>query len=196
MKIQVRQGVFETNSSSTHAVCLYGDMHIRGVVNKWEDMNYKIPYDKHTLYFGNSISFGWQNQHYHKTEEKADYLWQCIVDCNLVDKLKNRIISTLKKHNITAQFAPVEKRNYGTEEQPNIIDCFVDDNTGYVDHGYEAKDLVIAICFNEEYLLNYLFNNECYIATGNDNDGNLKYGKGNYAGDNGYRPLAIFFKWN
>lgn len=194
MKVQVRHGMFETNSSSTHAICLYADYNITGLINKWEDAEYKLPYKEHKLFFGNSIDFGWENKHYHTPEEKAAYLWECIVCCDLVDKLKNRIISVLKKYGVTAQFADTEKRNYGSDEHPNLHDVFVE-GSGYVDHGDEAAAAVTAICFNDEYLLNYLFNEDCYVATGNDNDGNLKYGK-KYSEDNGYHPLATFFKWN
>lgn len=59
MKRQIRKSVFETNSSSTHAIC----------ITKKKD-NYKIP--KHIDFeFG---EFGWEHDEYSDPETKLSYL--------------------------------------------------------------------------------------------------------------------------
>lgn len=59
MKRQIRKSVFETNSSSTHAIC----------ITKKKD-NYKIP--KHIDFeFG---EFGWEHDEYNDPETKLSYL--------------------------------------------------------------------------------------------------------------------------
>ena len=59
MKRQIRKSVFETNSSSTHAIC----------ITKKKD-NYKLP-DHIDFEFG---EFGWECKEYEDTYNKASYL--------------------------------------------------------------------------------------------------------------------------
>lgn len=67
MKRQIRKSVFETNSSSTHAIC----------ITKKKD-NYKIP--KHIDFeFG---EFGWMYEEYSDTHNKASYLITAIFSFN------------------------------------------------------------------------------------------------------------------
>lgn len=81
MKRQIRKSVFETNSSSTHAIC----------ITKKKD-NYKIP--KHIDFeFG---EFGWECDEYHDTRNKASYLITAIFSFNKSEVDENLV--RLKKY--------------------------------------------------------------------------------------------------
>jgi hypothetical protein len=62
--IQIRQGVFETNSSSTHAIsiCEYHS-------------NVELP---EVVKFESNQEFGWEFENYTDVYSKADYLWLAI----------------------------------------------------------------------------------------------------------------------
>ena len=59
MNRKIRQGVFETNSSSTHSICIVKTADIR------------IPASLH-LTMG---EFGWECENYNDSETKASYLY-------------------------------------------------------------------------------------------------------------------------
>lgn len=88
MKTQIRMGVFETNSSSTHAIC----------ITKKKD-NYKIP--KHIDFeFG---EFGWECDEYSDICNKASYLITAIFSFSKskVDEKLAQLKNILDSHNIT-----------------------------------------------------------------------------------------------
>jgi hypothetical protein len=145
MKIQIRKGCFETNSSSTHAICISRDN-----VNI-DDL------PKHITFTHGE--FGWEAEVYDGTWEKASYLYQAICDCcydnenELREKLEQleRLLAT---YGIECDFEPERKNVWGS---------------GYIDHGYETIDFVDAVLKDPDKLMRYLFN-DSIIITGNDND--------------------------
>ena len=70
-----------------------------------------------------------------------------------IDKIKQ----ILNKNNIAYTFAEPRKDRYGYDH-------------GYVDHGGELNEFISDVCNDEDRLLRYLFSNESFIITGNDND--------------------------
>lgn len=142
MKRQIRKGVFETNSSSTHAICISKDN-----INK-----NSLP-EHITFTHG---EFGWEFDTHSDTWTKASYLYQAICDCNdgneRQEKL-NKIIELLKKYDITCDFEPDKNTEWGD---------------GYIDHAGETYELVDALLCDEDKLIRYLFG-ESFIITGNDN---------------------------
>ena len=74
---------------------------------------------------------------------------------------------------------------------------FVDENgneskdRGYLDHGGEAKDLVDYVLSSPENTVKFIFDNRCFIDTGNDNKG--IYGDGKHRN---YGEAIIFEKGN
>lgn len=83
MKKQIRQGVFETNSSSTHSICIAKDTELI------------IPKELH-LEFG---EFGWECNTLNSLQEKASYLYTGLI----AEKRKedsDRIIELLKSKGI------------------------------------------------------------------------------------------------
>jgi hypothetical protein len=147
MKTQIRNGLFETNSSSVHSIV---------IGNNGEDIYKNLPA---TVEFTGG-EFGWKHEIYNDTNSKASYLYTSIVDCraeiDLEDALK-RIKEILAKWNIQANFEQLNKDNrfYGF--------CYVDHADGNIDF---IKELIT----NEELLMNYLFSNGSNIETGNDNE--------------------------
>lgn len=141
MRRQIRNGVFETNSSSTHAICI-----TKANVNKRDLPNHA------TFVHG---EFGWENEEYSDLWSKASYLYQAICCCydgdERQEKLDN-IVELLGKYNISCDF------------EPDKDDIW----SGYIDHGYGTVDFVDAVLKDGDKLLRYLFG-DSMVITGNDN---------------------------
>jgi len=146
MKRQIRRCVFETNSSSTHAIC---------ITKKDIDAS-SLP--KHITFTHGE--FGWEFDVHKDTWTKASYLYQAI--CSLYygdDEKKKEKLSTLetllKKHGVECEFEPDKDKKYGD---------------GYIDHGYgyDIAEFVDAVLTDGIKLAKYLFG-DSFIVTGNDN---------------------------
>ena len=150
-KIQVRRGLFETNSSSTHSIV---------IGNNGEDIYANLPEE---VYFGGG-EFGWEHEEYRDTQSKADYLYTVIVKLHLLEAIPY-ITETLKKWGINAKFQElVEKTSWGGNTYKDFS------NFCYVDHAYNAEGLVKEILKDEALLMNYLFSYGSFIETGNDEE--------------------------
>ena len=141
MKMQIRQGVFETNSSSIHAICISKD------------------HDVDKLDFPLSIEFvrdefGRWNDKLSDTHEKASYLYEAILGIykNNADEKLRHIENVLSKCGITCSF---EDSSYG----------YID----HVISG-DLKCWIEEMMNDDEMLLTYLFG-DAFIITGNDEDG-------------------------
>ena len=154
MKRQIRQSCFETNSSSTHAICIA------------TNSEYVFP-DSVDFKFG---EFGWEVDKLSSRSERADYLYTCLAYVGDLEKIKEYlsfISKTLHKHDIDVYFEDfrIEISDYDGE----IHTWISPKEYCYVDHGSEALDFVNAVCTDEWLLLDYLFSNDSFILTGNDN---------------------------
>lgn len=144
--IQIRNGVFETNSSSTHSICIS-----------------KKPVDADgchvDFHFG---EFGWENG----DADVADYLYTAIYeldpngDRGLLDKLKD----ILDAHGISYTF----EKSKLVHHEYDTLDWW-ENETGYIDHGYDTSEFVHAVLDNDDMLIRYLFS-DSHVYTGNDND--------------------------
>ena len=156
MKLQIRQGVFETNSSSTHAIsiCRYD----------------KQPIPK-SLYFGFG-AFGWENEVYDDYESKAAYLWTAVCghyiyedDRPKIEEIKEKLTKILNDYGVESiQFANGEyvDNSWGDSRYLKF--------DGYIDHGWELIKWVENMLEDPDLLIGYLFNTESFVNTGNDND--------------------------
>ena len=138
--IKVRRGVFETNSSSTHSICITKS-----------DLNINFP-ESITFSVGD---FGWEEDKLFDHYEKASYLYtaiMCLYDKKEQQKFIDFIVKTLDKNNIDYRFVPIGSEYYG------------------IDHCSELREVVELICHSEKRLLRYLFSEESFILTGNDNN--------------------------
>lgn len=138
----VRRGVFETNSSSTHAVC----------VTKNNILDQKLP---KTLKFDLG-DFGWEVEKYKETNDKARYLYTAIAINDKNDLLEN-ITKHLEANNVLCKF---QKPKYDGGYLAN----------GCIDHnGDDLIEFIEAVCSDEKTLMRYLFSSESFVVTGNDN---------------------------
>jgi hypothetical protein len=153
MKRQIRQSCFETNSSSTHAICIA------------TDTLYNIP---KTVSFGFG-DFGWRFDKLTSRQERANYLYTCLGYCNFSELKKyiEFISNTLYKNGV--KDIDFESFKLGIYYWNNKTEIYFEPNDGYVDHGNETKEFVDAVCSNEKMLLDYLFSDKSFILTGNDN---------------------------
>ncbi len=144
MKRQIRRGIFETNSSSTHAICItQKDVDIRGLPTHI------------TFTHGD---FGWAFDIHKDTRTKASYLYQAICDLyykdnEAKDEKINTIASLLREYNIECEFEPDEDKEYGD---------------GYIDHVDETVDFVNTVLSDSDELIRYLFG-DSFLVIGNDN---------------------------
>ena len=138
MSIKIRSSVFETNSSSVHAMII-----TKGETN---------PSDN-AVNFGFG-EYGWEEREYHDVCDKANYFYTAAYDIYGED-IKYRIENVLSKYGIKCRFA-----------SPSIGRLFEE---CYVDHSYDAKDFVDAMLDNPDMFVRFLFNEDSFIHTGNDN---------------------------
>ena len=144
MKRQIRKNTFETNSSSTHAICIT-----------------KVDVDKSSL--PNHVTFthgefGLEVDEHSDLWSKASYLYQAICDCcydkeDDKEEMLNRIADVLNEYGISCNFEPDKDKKWGD---------------GYIDNGYETIDFVKAVLEDSDKLIRYLFG-DSFVVTGNDN---------------------------
>lgn len=144
--LQIRNGVFETNSSSTHSICI-GRRNI-----DWKNSLPKELIFKHEEY-------GWEEKIYYDTQNKANYLYQAICDIFSKperNKLTDHIAKVLLKYDVFAEFEADRSNEFGLKY-------------GDIDHPYDLIEFIQSVCKSEKKLLRYLFSDESFVMTGNDN---------------------------
>lgn len=151
MKRQIRRGVFETNSSSTHAICITKSEYRH---NSFSHIDFEIG------------EFGWENDEYDSLYKKASYLITAILsfDKDEADENLQKLKDILDSNNIeyTLPELKVDSWEYGGKTR------YYYDIDGYIDHSGETKDFVNDVLSDSDKLFRYLFGNSV-IITGNDN---------------------------
>ena len=140
MKRQIRCSVFETNSSSTHSIAI----------------SKKPVVPNRTVHFGIG-EFGWAND----VVSIEDYLYTAILIQDNAEELLEKLKDILVKRSITYVF----------EEPRYVTFTWCDDKflaNGYIDHGNETIDFILAVLNDEDLLMRCLFGDSC-VYTGNDN---------------------------
>lgn len=152
MKRIIRSNMFETNSSSTHAICICTDT---SLLKELKHPAY--------LYFGIG-THGWEFESLSSPKEKANYLYTGILDCyggnceDKIEKLKDMLLS----FGCTPEFEEPKWSKYGDEVSLSF-DC------GYVDHATVLRPFIEKILDSPDLLYSYLFSDYSYILKGNDN---------------------------
>ena len=152
MKKTIRNGIFETNSSSVHVIAISKE---------------KPKVLPSSIIFGHG-EFGWEFDSYSDSYSKADYFNEAIhaVYSNYKDveqgkerikAVQDRVIADLAEKGIEAVFEPDQYYNQWGYE------------SGYIDHGRELKNWVNDLLGDTDKLINYLFSSDSYVETGNDN---------------------------
>jgi len=143
--IQIRKHVFETNSSSTHSIC----------VTKKNIGKIKLP---EKIMFSPG-EFGWEEAILNMTEEKASYFYQAILSTKEekdIETIINNIYCELNKYGIDSEFEPQTLDKYGFP-------------TGYIDHPYDLSEWINDMLNSTKKLVKFLCSEESFIITGNDN---------------------------
>lgn len=181
MKLTIRKSVFETNSSSTHAICIAK----KNIENYPESLTFKIGH------------FGWEKAYYCFPEEKASYLYSALAEYylyddgagkkNFVNKIEE-INKILNKKGIDCTFEHLDDLYKDGYEALWRFD-------GGIDHVYELADFIEDVTNTESKLLRYLFSYDSIVITGNDN------GENTYVDEhtvNSYvnNPVEVYYKGN
>lgn len=146
MKMSIRKGTWETNSSSTHAM----------VIKKETPLN--LPKEIHF----NLGEFGWETEKYNDTYAKASYLYTALYELFEDDPMEfakhmKKIEEVLKENNIEVVWQKIDPNGYY-----------------YIDHGYNLAEFVEELLANKQLLLSWLFNADSILVTSNDN-GDYEY---------------------
>lgn len=172
MKVQIRRGVFETNSSSTHSISI--DTSERFI---------KIP---KKLVF-KAGEYGWEFHRYSSAEDKASYLFTGIIDAyqkEEAEKYLDIIKEWLEEEGVEEiEFPEITYSEEGWSSKVNGSDYF------YVDHASELLDFLEWIFQTKDHLIRFLFSPRSFIATGNDNSDEELDDEVNY-------DVERFEKWN
>lgn len=152
MKIQVRRGTFETNSSSTHAICITKSEYRH---NSFSHIDFEIG------------EFGWENDEYDSLYNKASYLITAILsfDKDEADENLQKLKDILDSNNIEYTFPELKVDSWEHEGKKR----YYYDINGYIDHSGETKEFVEAVLSDSDRLFRFLFG-DSFIITGNDND--------------------------
>ncbi len=149
MKRQIRYGVYETNSSSTHAICIAKD-------------GYKL--EKHIDFHVGE--YGWEFEEYEDTDSKASYLFTAILffEKEYADEKMSQLKNILDDNNITYTFPELQTKSYQNDGKNE----YYYDIDGYIDHCGELKPLLDDLLSDSDKLFRFLFG-ESLLITGNDN---------------------------
>lgn len=143
--IKIRKGMFETNSSSTHTIIV----------------------TDHKTEPGNLVDFaigefGWEFRRLDTIDKKASYLYT--MACDMLDRdVYQDLYEILTKYGVECSCSvPAKFTKYSGGE-------YLDN--GYVDHASDgdAKEFVERMLNHEHALIKYLFSDESFVVTGNDN---------------------------
>jgi hypothetical protein len=151
MKKQIRISVFETNSSSTHSICI-SKKPVN--INTERVIGFKIG------------DYGWEND----CVDIKDYLYTAIMSFNDRDELLKKMTDILDKNNIKYYLgkAEIHKSEYNGY-------TYLDN--GYIDHYDDTREFVDTALNDEAMLVRLLFGDSC-VYTGNDNQDDVPDGCG------------------
>lgn len=169
--INIRKGLFETNSSSTHAICIGKDNHDLEIPS---ELTFKVG------------EFGWENAIHDDVLTLASYLYTALTewfDKKALTKHVNHIYTLLGHNGCKATFIEPNVDKWGFAE-------------GYIDHSEELGDFLNRVLSSDKALLRYLFSPDSFIVTGNDNgDWYFDY-MDDFKRYKHSKNVEIFEKWN
>jgi len=151
----IRNGVFETNSSSTHSITIAGF----GELNDALLVNDEIC----TIFPG---EFGWEWEDFNDAATKASY---CLTYCKSLEKSQGEHCTHIQNQSpeLLEQLKRVIARHTGAKEvhYQERIDQFYP--WGYIDH--QSHDTCAPAFETDETLAMFIFNKNSVLQTGNDN---------------------------
>ena len=161
----VRLGVFETNSSSTHSICIA----VGGFAAPKSPVHFKLG------------EFSWCPQRYDTVEDRASYLYTALIDNYNHSGQRHKLDDYLRKierylkwdfgDNIGCTFEGIDKQPHEDFRPREIyVDVSKAKRCYGIDHCDSLRpfiDLVLSDCWR---FRRYLFSDRSFILTGNDND--------------------------
>lgn len=179
MKTNIRTGLFETNSSSMHAISVTKDKP-------------KYFYPEYTSCEFHVSEFGWEHRTYYDFADKASYLWTAIINNFLIWIEEDEIYTGYDGKIYHKRHVELDKENpeyikIKDAIKQALVNAGIEDDgwnirfqeefdsteygieTGYIDHSPEM-DFINELVFNEDRLIRFLFNDASYIITWNDNE--------------------------
>lgn len=138
---QIRRNVFETNSSSTHSICI---SKAPVTVGKY-------------IHFGIG-EYGWEND----CVDIVDYLYTAILCMSDSEQLLEKLKDMLDRHSIEYEF---EKPKYIGDEENKWLDY------GYIDHSDDTREFIDAVLSDDDMLMRCLFGSSCvYTGNDNSSE--------------------------
>ena len=148
MKRQIRQGVFETNSSSTHSLCINaGNRYIPNM------RRLKIE----------TGEFGWEEETYYGMDDKLSYALTYALGGN-----SNKYIEMLNE--VLTDNMPDTDITYDGMSYEELLEMDVsrdDVDFGYIDH--ESISEASGMFLSKNSLEDFIFGRDSYFETDNDN---------------------------
>lgn len=142
---QIRNGVFETNSSSTHSIA---------IPKSCENVNYiSFHIDE----------FGWE----WREADPADYFYTAIYETSSISEVEEKIEklkNILDSHGIEYHFGEVKYHIWHSDYDNKD---YLSLDYGYIDHGNELTDFVDELLNDGDKLVRFL--SMGFVFTGNDN---------------------------
>ena len=147
MKKQIRQGVFETNSSSTHSMCIHPG-------NKYVPNMSKLEIK--------TGEFGWEEETYDRMNDKLSYALTYALGDN-----SNKYIEMLNEV-LTDNMSDTDITYNGMSYEKLIgIPRYYDEDFGYIDH--QSLDEASEMFLSKNILEDFIFGRDSYFVTDNDN---------------------------
>lgn len=137
---QIRTGVFETNSSSVHSICIAKEK--------------TIPDKSITFMIGD---YGWEID----TVNVPDYLYTGILLQDDYKELLAKLKRMLNRMNISYKFQTPMWDSYSNGEM------YLDN--GRIDHSEDVREFIDAVLNDDNMLMRALFHPDSVVYTGNDN---------------------------
>lgn len=169
---QIRTGVFETNSSSVHSICIANDM---PDMDKWRGTVLRVKGD----------DYGWSMEELADPESRMSYMYTAFMSQFTFEEVQNRLTEVFREYDIELDF---EEPRYRHSKYSGIdyYDC-------NIDHAYELADFIQATWNDSSTMLSFVFGEKSFVHTGDDNtywdeypehwydeaEGTTKYEKGN-----------------
>ena len=148
MKVQ-RTGVFETNSSSTHAISIsLGDF--------GNSKRGKLPVDEKGICRIFPGQFGWEKRNYTDAATKASYCLTACWSCGADEKMLKRVVRDNMPDANDVVFV-------GKPGPRPSWDCDY-----YIDH--QSSDVHCDAFESDETLTRFIFSKRSHLYTGNDNE--------------------------
>lgn len=137
--VKIRNGMFETNSSSTHTIIVTEQKTEPGAI-----VDFRMG------------EFGWECGKLDTVDEKASYLYT--MACELYGRdVYQDLYEVLSKYGVQCSCTlPYHEDKYGF-------------GNGYVDHASCGAQFVMDMMNHDKALIKYLFSDDSFVVTGNDN---------------------------